>query len=126
MEEGQVEGGAVDANGTEKRHKKKKDKKKKKSKKKKDGEAENGMDGVVLDDAAAAAGDDDVENDPVRRTSVLKSPFVERVLSGGVLHRDTRRFSGRLRWRKPRRRGRRQAASGRARRSRWCHTQGLH
>ena len=82
MEEGQVEGGAADANGTEKRHKKKKDKKKKKkSKKKKDGVAENGMDGVVLDDAAAAAGDDDVENDPVRRTSVLKSPFVERVLS---------------------------------------------
>ena len=67
MEEGQAEaeGGAVDANGTEKRHKKKKDKKKKKSKKK-DGEAENGMDGVVLDDAAAAAGNDDVENDPVR------------------------------------------------------------
>ena len=35
MEEGQAEGGAVDANGTEKRHKKEKDKKKKKKKSKK-------------------------------------------------------------------------------------------
>ena len=81
MEEGQAEGGAVDANGTEKRHKKKKDKKKKKSKKKKDGEAENGMDGVVLDDAAAAAGDDDVENDPVRRTSVVRKAYRGLLLS---------------------------------------------
>ena len=81
MEEGQAEGGGViDANGTEKRHKKKKDKKKKKSKKKKDGEAENGMDGVVLDDAAAAAGDD-VENDPVRRTSVVRKACRGRLLS---------------------------------------------
>ena len=84
MEEGQAEGGAVDANGTEKRHKKKKDKKKKKSKKKKDGEAENGLDGVVLDDDAA--GDDDVENDPVRLNFRPQKPsskaYRGRVLNG--------------------------------------------